>query len=776
MKKNILIIILILHLVVPSFAFSDSVLDVSSCQKDGKRTSYTLLCKDVDDIICKNIPDNLRRSCDESTHNIINPQMNSSDVYQFAKGCFKSGVETSIDFFTEFLPSLCKAIWEIGQESYKAITNENLVETIKGRYESGLSIASDAYEMIQENPGVLFDNLWEKIVDTVGPLIANYDCLNPQSKVEKICSVIAEWTMPPAILARVIVKGPLAIKELITLKLISEKKLQQATLITKMSSSKIITTDLESSLELKAYKKSYEKNLELKEGTNNDFIKKSAEDSLNAMANTLYFDVENSVQKVLNDSILIDKTAVDAVNNSFFEKLYVNIRKNKDLTSRLDGEYKDYKSYRFRLKLMSGEDRKKYESLFDEVYKKTNDEFSKDLERQGISKKIPPRNDGLNNTNTWFLSGSGDNSLQANMAARAARNQRKNTTLFEGSLSLYKDQINDLFHEVNDIEQVRQKLAKNSSLIDSDVLEKTISGKVIPSKQMINILRKTKPAEFQSEEYLSKVKSKILEKFGTKVDDETIIDFTNYFKKVDGISPPVFLEERVVIDLNQAKENIISVDFSGIGVENIYQQMKELSEQKIAKEAPEKSLNFSFKKMQDGMNIVTGNMNNSKQLFREAISNVEGKQKGNPLFSGDDGIYMPAHKDWHLKDKLKFIKTFSNSSDPSKYRITFVSSRYSNGKIIPAEERSKRVVRAETIEKNIRLKIVGVDKIPDKTASNLITAIDFLPDEKGGVFNLIIGGKKYLDQNQIDLLKKSFENSLNKVDGERIGQIIFEEN
>jgi hypothetical protein len=226
----------------------------------------------------------------------------------------------------------------------------------------------------------------------------------------------------------------------------------------------------------------------------------------------------------------------------------------------------------------------------------------------------------------------------------------------------------------------------------------------------------------------------------------------------------------VNIDLKTAQKGIISIDFAGIGVDNIYEQMKALTEVS-PKAAADIKLKASFSKMQEGVNKVTEQMEAAKESFRSAVAKIDESEKKGPLFSGDDGIFMPANRSWNGEDKAALVKHLSTSSDPSKFRVTFVSSHYSNGKAIPAEERSKHIVRAETLEKDIRSKITGSNKISEADAKKFITAIDYQPSTNGGTFNLILGGKA-LSPDRIKSIEEAFKSSIHG-EGERLGKIIY---
>lgn len=823
MKAKLLVYFLSLQLIFISFA---QAAPVCPSPKMTSAETFTRLCRNVDDIICKDVPDSVRRSCDEKDHTIIHSGMTAGEVYHFAKGCMKSVATSFAKFFTEFLPDLCKAIWQLTKGAYESVSDPGgFFSTLKGYYESARSMAADVYEAVKKDPGQFFAELWNKITDAVGPLVASYDCLNPQAKVEKICGIIGEWVMPPAVLAKVIVKGTKAAKELYQLRLVTKLgeakaaqaikafeaapklSLRQYQALFKMYKDKGYSIDdfreLYLSGKLKAdikpddikpktvekktavasssassapgkgmdlFKAKYARELKLPPKANQEFMAHVEADLLKKNPDVLYFDVENSVQKKLNDEIFREKTAVDALNNSFFLKFNQKLREFPELMERLGGEYKDYKSYRIRLQLKPGDDPEKYQKLLAELYKKTNAEFFNDPLLKQVRKDLPPRTDNLADPATWFLGGSGNNALEANMAARSGR-KNAGSTNHPPKLNSFKEHVATLSKEIDSIESTRKTLSGNTALLQSRILETADNGNIVPSKAMIGILRKVKPGDFETEEqFLAKIASKTKEMFGQDINTETARSLAGYFKQVDSLSPPLFSTERVAINLEEAKKGIVSIDFAGIGVDNIYEQMKALTEVS-AKGNAEKKLSESFSKMQVGVNQVTKQMEEAKDVFRKAVSDIDGTEKKAPLFSGDDGIFMPGNRNWKEEDKAKLVQSLASSSDPSKFRVTFVSSTYADGKVIPTAERSKRIVRAETVEKDIRSRIIGAEKISEAEAKKFITAIDYSPSEKGGTFNLILGGKKFTAE-EIKTIEDAFRSSLNG-EGEKFGRVIY---
>lgn len=517
------------------------------------------------------------------------------------------------------------------------------------------------------------------------------------------------------------------------------------------------------SKEAKGYQTLY-KNEDRGGADNRAFIAQMARDK-NNNARVLHFDVENAVQKKLNDSLVGDKGMVDAINNSFRTKLNNNLKADKELMSRLQGQYQDFKSLRLRLQLRPGDDAADFEKRLSDLYAKSNKEFAEEFEKNGLTKLIPPRTDEVVDVSTWFLSGTGETALEANMAARGAR-----TAGFSNGKATsvaFKNQVAKMHDDVSTIEGIRKGLAAQNALLKNGVMVKTQAGEIIPSKDMIGVLRKIKMSDCENlAEYNGKIRAKVKKLFGDDISDENIKALTTYFSKVDSISPPLFQRERVAVDLAEAKSGIVSVDFAGIGVDNAYEQMRALSAVNYAQKDKAKLLKDAFTKVQTHVDNVTDEMNMAKRIFSKSTNDTTPT-----LYSGDDGILMP-DRYWEMAKKQDLIKSLAANGDPGKYRVTFVRTEYTTGSTIPAMERSQYVVRAEGVEKSIREAIVGADKIPSERARKMIIAIDSRPSAKGVKYNLIIGGEKPT-ADEMKMIKEAFKNSMNKEKGE-VSDVVLE--
>lgn len=745
MKNKLMAIALLLSLIISSDQLRAQT---QSCEFKKTANEVQLLCGHVDDILCKDVPKADRRGCHLEDQSVIHKNMKARELYEFARGCFQTSVTSFTQFFTEFIPELIKGIWQ----ATVASADGSLWEKLKGQYESIASLTADLHEAVREDPGAYFAHIWEKIIATTSQNIANFDCLKPQLKVERTCAFVAGWLMPPAILAKFLVKGYKAVKHL---DLNAGK--QRLKLALEKSEKAHPPLALK---EINHYKSLFAKEPNLPVGSNQKFIELMKADA-QLKKRILYFDVENAAQKKLNDLVLRDKGLVDAINNSYMQKLLDNLKNNPELMSRLQGSYKDYKSLRLRLELKEGDDPVKFQKMLADLQIKTSDDFKSEFEKMGMNKTIPPITDEAADPGRWFLAGIGESSLEANMAARGARSDPRLSVID------YKTHVHVIDRDIREIEVLRKELQKQSDLLKSGILTQTPEG-IIPSKEMIEILRKNKPDNFSTpEEYVAKIKNKTETLFGKTLNDSVIADLTSYFQKVDSLSPPLFTAERTLVNLQEAKKGIVSIDFAGAGVNNAFEQMRALVSQTSTKSPLPASSVLS--KVQTHVDSVTDQMNKGKTVFDKNIKQAT-KESHAPLFSGDDGIFLPKTA-LTLETKTNLVQKMGQQNNPSQFRVTFVHSEYENGKSIPAKERSKKIAEAESVEKKLRELVTGKNLIPPEKAKELMFAIDYNPKETGGTFNLIIGGKKPTSA-ELKMISDAFSKTLNSAAGELTGKII----
>jgi len=230
---------------------------------------------------------------------------------------------------------------------------------------------------------------------------------------------------------------------------------------------------------------------------------------------------------------------------------------------------------------------------------------------------------------------------------------------------------------------------------------------------------------------------------------------TKYFEGVDALSPPLFIRSRNGIDLSSANSGLVSVDFTGVGVDNAFEAMNGLLKATTEGAGNKKLVEGALKSIDDHVENVTESMNRSKRAFNDGTQHVSGAEKP-AVFSGDDGMYFP-DKPWTRSEKQKLVDKLGGE-DPSKYRVTFVETKYKDGKPIPADLRSEYIVKAEKVEKAIRKAVTGLGEgqISPERAREMMIAIEYKPAQAGkSDWDILFGGK--INHHEQTILRRSLE-------------------
>lgn len=507
------------------------------------------------------------------------------------------------------------------------------------------------------------------------------------------------------------------------------------------------------------FKKTYAKST--LEFDNRNFI--SSMDNIPNGKKAVYFDVENSVLKQLNDEIFETKDLGDAAGNLFNRILYDKIQKTPELAQKLNGKYRDFKSLRFQFLLDEGEDSKKILDLLKKVYGQSAAEFERELKATGLGPLWNARIGQAGDPEKWFLAGAGNSPLEANMAARQSRGMLSEMGT-SNRMVLYSDRVDVLATDIREVEKIRNALGDIPTLQKSNIVIDSGNGNVILSKDAISVLRKTKRGDFKNlDDYRKAVNKQFQKVFGTKVDNNSIDGMTKYFEGVDALSPPLFVRSRTGIDLSQANNGLVSVDFTGVGVDNAYEAMIGLAKTSSKSGTNTSYVDKALKTIDAHVDNVTDSMNSSKKIFNQSTKNVTGSDRS-AVFSGDDGMYFP-DTEWTRSSKQELVDNLSSipqagtaKADPSKYRVTFVSTKYKEGAEIPTALRSEYIVKAEKVEKDIRKAVVGVGEgqISPEKAKDMLIAIEYKPGKNStGDWDIIFGGK--VDHIEQTILRRSLE-------------------
>jgi hypothetical protein len=437
----------------------------------------------------------------------------------------------------------------------------------------------------------------------------------------------------------------------------------------------------------------------------------------------LFFEVENSVLKNLNDVVFGSKDASNAAVNLFKSIFDRRLRNDPVLRRAIAGRYSDYKS--MRLALLS--DSPDVIQALQRAYSESADEFARALQDSPLSELIRGRSGTLGDPRSWNLAGVGRSADEASLAARTSRSFAAPggtpLTEFPATQAFISDRLRT-------VEQLRSSLEREIPASTGILRESSrVPGRMILSEDAIDAVRKAKGATY--DETIAALRSRLERRFGVTVTEAQTRQIYEYATFGDSLSPSVVQAERTVIDLGRARHGIVSVDIAGLGGRNLAETLDAATAAGTSSERAVTLARDSFRRVSSELDQLRGD-------FARALDRTLGAGTGRrTLFSGDDGILMP-NRELTAAERARLVAELSTLPNPSRFRMTFVPQTFAEGGVIPAAQRSTRVVEAETFEKAIRESLEG--RIPRADASRLLIAIESQPAAAGGgVFNLLIG-------------------------------------
>jgi hypothetical protein len=461
----------------------------------------------------------------------------------------------------------------------------------------------------------------------------------------------------------------------------------------------------------------------------------------------LFFDVENAALKRLNDT-LGDKNLVTALTNLHKDILFKKMDALKLKYPNLDIlKYSDFKSSRFSF---GGEIPPGLQDELTQIFNEANEEFASRVARnKEIS--IPESENPI----TWFNGGVGASADQAGLAARHARQSPRG-----GLQILHMDNVREQVQtSMRAIENQRRRV--QGFLRDHPQLLEGEAGKQIPSTEVFEVLRKAKDA---SPKELAKI---FKTRFNATLTPDHAADLLDYSKNVDQFSPGIWIESRVVANLDEASHGGFSVDFKGMGARNVSQVAKDLV-------ASGDDVDLAIRTIREGEGVVTQQFDEAKDGFQNLVSQTleDLKIPVKTECSGDDCVSIPAAV---LPDvaKEKMMTAISRTENPSGYRLSFIPPN-----IVP-KDRSVVAVHGELVEKKVRKVLTGFGDslIPPSVLDRVTFALD-MPSSLGrGEVRLLVKPADgiQLSDSEKRLIEESLAPSISKVNkeiAEETGQAI----
>jgi hypothetical protein len=399
---------------------------------------------------------------------------------------------------------------------------------------------------------------------------------------------------------------------------------------------------------------------------------------------TRFGDVENSIMKRLNDTTN-DKNLVTSLTNRqkklLLDELSVMRKRSPGLEIEL---YSDFKSIRF---AAHGKIPTDFAEQIQALLARTDEQFAKEV----LGAKLVRNDDEvIGRPETWFRAGVGETADQANLAARAAREQSEGNRLFDFT---DKELQANLTRRFEGVEVHRQQTMQALSNIP---LRSQIEGTVKEtlSREAFDMTRKYGDPLALRDAIRKRFK---LDTFTAEQADAMI----QYSKAVDEFSPGIHVAKREIVNLDEAEHGGFSVDFLGLGSAN--------QSATAAGLARATHLQDAIVQARLGERQVTAEIKGRIKRFKEIAGDFA-------RCSGDDcvGVALAVMSN---SEKRELLRRLAADDMTRGVRLSFVADG-----VTVKSDRTTLATHGESIEKALRKKLEGV--IDHKRLGKAIFAID----------------------------------------------------
>lgn len=190
-----------------------------------------------------------------------------------------------------------------------------------------------------------------------------------------------------------------------------------------------------------------------------------------------------------------------------------------------------------------------------------------------------------------------------------------------------------------------------------------------------------------------KFKQAIFEAYGDHISMVEARRIVKFFEAVDLFSPSLIVEDRTTVTVNEAPHGAFSMDFAGLGAQNLLGTIEAL----LQAETAEEGIQLARVKEQE----VTKIFNERKKELVEKIEFYFGQGNTHVAFSGDEGVVVPS-REIRLFDIMQLHALFFEVFGESKLRLTFMPPDQ-NGSGVD----TSLVSAAEAVEKTLRRELTG---------------------------------------------------------------------
>jgi hypothetical protein len=447
------------------------------------------------------------------------------------------------------------------------------------------------------------------------------------------------------------------------------------------------------------------------------------EDALNTPPGTdIHFIIENAWMKKLNDKVFKNKDLVTALTN--YHKTLFREELNRRAPKLKLHPYQDFKSTRPTLSgRVSGS-----ATAVTEAFVQANARFYASKRLRAIIRAEDMKEIG-------FRLGAGYSESEAALAGRDARDNSGNSNF-------------SLFWDPRVSARLEAKLStfKNLHQLLIDQLSRTAllvseRGQLGLHLDIFASSRKAKKSDFLAT---------LRQLFPNEKLDQGVADLIlKYTQIADEFSPSVLVAKRELLSIHEAPFGAISIDFIGLGAENLRATAQALIQAEDLATAVRLTRTYERE--------VTAAFEKRKDLVRAAFADYFSGQV-NVRFSGDDGVIIPGRA-IEFREQLYLVQKLSLIMPRPYFRMA----------VIDAEgaayvDSSQLITHGESVEKNMR-QILG-ETLGSESLSDL--SIDtFMPDT--GKFRkvyLVLGAKKKLTWPQRKIIRAAFERAVETLENQ----------
>jgi hypothetical protein len=452
--------------------------------------------------------------------------------------------------------------------------------------------------------------------------------------------------------------------------------------------------------------------------------------------NYFFVDIENSKLKWMNDTWK-DKDFATAVTNRYQNLLLQNLEEFKKKYPGIEiHPYSDFKSIRLAIK---GPLTPEMTKELERVFLKSNNDLSKELrDSQLIRAKGAER--PQDEPELWFRAGLGETADQANMAARYSRIHSNPSLQSFNDPKLHQT----LSSTLNEAKSLHQELAKNPKLLGLHELNPKSNTPAFRS-ELYDLSRKSaSPEELQN---------KLERYYGVKLTVDEARELKKYTDSIDRFSASLHLEKRQIPTVEGAKEGALSLDFAGLGGENLKHTADGLFKSQNLEEAIKQSRLAEQRVTQ----IFETRKKERTQIISNYLSDKKGLKDLKIQCSGDDCIAIFPSR-ISLKDQRELIQRLSRTDQPAGVRVSFVGDKVSS-----PTDRALLANHGETLEKYTREALQS--QIDSEKLRRITLGVVMQGDKAGqGPVRLLIGNSQVkLTPDELARLEQAFQQATQKL-------------